>query len=51
MLVLVGVVLTSVRAWTGTVVASFFLHLGYNSMIALSTIIATKGFTHMPTLK
>ena len=47
MLVLVGVVLTSVRAWTGTVVASFFLHLGYNSMIALSTIVATRGFTHM----
>lgn len=51
MLIFVGVVFTFVRAWTGTVVASFFLHLGYNSMIAVSTIIATKGFTHMPVLK
>jgi membrane protease YdiL (CAAX protease family) len=47
LLILVGVVFTFARAWTGTVVASFFLHLGYNSMIALTTIIATKGFTHM----
>jgi CAAX protease family protein len=51
MLVFVGVVFTFVRAWTGTVVASFFLHLGYNSMIAVTTIIATRGFTHMPTMK
>ena len=51
LLVFVGVVFTFVRAWTGTVVPSFFLHLGYNSMIAVSTIVATKGFTHMPTMK
>ncbi len=48
LLILVGVVFTIARAWTGTVVASFFLHLGYNSMIALTNIIITKGFTHMP---
>jgi membrane protease YdiL (CAAX protease family) len=48
LLILVGVIFTFARAWTGTVVASFFLHLGYNSMIALASIIATKGFTHMP---
>jgi len=48
LLTLVGVIFTFARAWTGTVVASFFLHLGYNSMIALASIIATKGFTHMP---
>jgi len=51
LLIFVGVVFTFVRAWTGTVLASFCLHLGYNSMIAVSTIIATKGFTHMPTIK
>jgi hypothetical protein len=51
MLIFVGVVFTFVRAWTGTVVASFFLHLGYNSMIAVSTIIVTRGFTHMPVVK
>jgi uncharacterized protein len=48
LLILVGVIFTFARAWTGTVLASFLLHLGYNSMIALSSIIATKGFTHMP---
>lgn len=48
MLILVGVIFTYVRARTGTVFASFLMHLGYNSMIAVSTIIATHGFTHMP---
>ena len=36
LMILVGVIFTSVRAWTGTVLASFLLHLGYNSMIALT---------------
>jgi membrane protease YdiL (CAAX protease family) len=48
LLTLVGVIFTFARAWTGTVVASFLLHLGYNSMIAITSIIATKGFTQMP---
>ena len=48
LLVLVGIIFTFVRAWTGTVLASFLLHLGYNSMIAVTSIIATRGFTHMP---
>ncbi len=48
LLTLVGVIFTFARAWTGTVVASFLLHLGYNSMIAFTSIVATKGFTHMP---
>ena len=48
LLTLVGVIFTFARAWTGTVLASFLLHLGYNSMIAFTSIIATKGFTHMP---
>jgi membrane protease YdiL (CAAX protease family) len=48
LLILVGVIFTFARAWTGTVLASFLLHLGYNSMIAVTSIIATKGFTHMP---
>jgi membrane protease YdiL (CAAX protease family) len=49
LLTLVGVIFTFARAWTGTVLASFLLHLGYNSMIAFTSIIVTKGFTHMPT--
>jgi membrane protease YdiL (CAAX protease family) len=48
LLTFVGVIFTFARAWTGTVLASFLLHLGYNSMIAVTTIIFTKGFTHMP---
>ena len=32
LLILVGVVLTWVRARTGTVVASYFVHLGYNGL-------------------
>lgn len=51
LLTFVGVVFTFARARAGTVLASFLLHLGYNSMIALSSIIATKGFQHMPQLK
>src|SRR5262249_50299568 len=51
LLILVGVVFTFARAQTGTVFASFLLHLGYNSMLAVSSLIATKGFTHMPSVK
>ena len=48
MLVIVGVIFTYVRASTGTVLASFLMHLGYNSMIAVSAIVSTHGFTRMP---
>jgi membrane protease YdiL (CAAX protease family) len=48
MLVLVGITFTFARARTGTVLASFLLHLGYNSMIALAAVIQTHGFTQIP---
>jgi len=48
-LIAVGVIFTFVRARTGSVFASFLLHLGYNSTIALFSILATQGFTKMPT--
>jgi membrane protease YdiL (CAAX protease family) len=48
LLTLVGVIFTFARAWTGTVFASFLLHLGYNSMLAFLTIVGTKGFTYLP---
>ena len=48
MLVTVGIIFTLARALAGTVVASFLLHLGYNSMIAFSAIVSTHGFTQMP---
>jgi len=47
-LIVVGIIFTFVRARTGSVFASFLLHLGYNSMIAVVTILGTKGFTKMP---
>jgi len=49
LLILVGIIFTFARAHTGTVVASFLLHLGYNSMIAAATIVGTHGFTQPPT--
>ena len=48
LLILVGVIFTFARAHTGTVLASFLLHLGYNSMIAVATIVGTHGFTQIP---
>lgn len=48
LLVLVGVVLTYVRARTGTVLASYLLHLGYNAMLFLGTALSTGGFRHFP---
>lgn len=47
-LVAVGIIFTFVRARTGTVFASFLLHLGYNSTIAIFTILGTQGFTKFP---
>jgi membrane protease YdiL (CAAX protease family) len=49
LLMIVGVIFTFARAYTGTVLASFLLHLGYNSMIAVTTIVSTHAFTRLPT--
>jgi hypothetical protein len=48
LLAFVGVTFTYVRACTGTVFASYLMHLGYNSLIAIITILGTHGFTRMP---
>lgn len=48
LLILVGIIFTFARAYTGTVLASFLLHLGYNSMIAVATIVGTHGFKQIP---
>jgi membrane protease YdiL (CAAX protease family) len=48
LLILVGIIFTFARARTGTVLASYLLHLGYNFMLALSSIIASRGFTQFP---
>jgi uncharacterized protein len=49
LLIVVGIIFTFARAYTGTVLASFLVHLGYNSMIAVSTLIGTHGLTKIPT--
>jgi membrane protease YdiL (CAAX protease family) len=47
-LILVGIVFTSVRARTGSVFASYMMHLGYNSLISIAALVGTHGFTKMP---
>ncbi len=47
---LVGIVFTTIRAKTGTVFASYLMHLGYNSLIAVSVLLATHGFTQAPVM-
>jgi membrane protease YdiL (CAAX protease family) len=47
-LITVGVIFTFVRARTGSVFSSFLLHLGYNSTIAVVSILGFLGFPQMP---
>ncbi|MGA8618061.1 MAG: CPBP family intramembrane glutamic endopeptidase [Candidatus Sulfotelmatobacter sp.] len=44
---LVGVVLTTVRALTKSVGASFLAHVGYNAALMVLSALATDGFRHM----
>jgi membrane protease YdiL (CAAX protease family) len=44
----VGIVLTYVRARTGTVLASFCVHLGYNSLLFGAFFVATRGLRYFP---
>jgi membrane protease YdiL (CAAX protease family) len=48
LLVLVGIVLTYARAKTGSVVASWLLHLGYNTFLFAGFFISTGGLRHLP---
>lgn len=48
LLVVVGTVLTYVRARTGTVLASYFVHLAYNTSLFLGFYVATKGLHNIP---
>ena len=47
-LVTVGIIFTFVRARTGSVLASFMMHLVYNSLISVFALIGTQGFTKLP---
>jgi uncharacterized protein len=44
---MVGVVLTTVRAATKSVAASFLAHVGYNATLMIISAVATGGFRHM----
>ncbi len=46
-IVLVGVVLTLVRAITKSVASSFLAHVGYNATLMVLAALATDGFRHM----
>jgi membrane protease YdiL (CAAX protease family) len=48
LLVLVGIVLTYARARTGTVLASWLLHLGYNTFLFAGFVLSTGGLRHLP---
>jgi membrane protease YdiL (CAAX protease family) len=48
LLIGVGIFLTWVRARTGTVATSYFVHLGYNSLLFLGFFIGTGGLRHIP---
>ena len=46
LLVAVGIVFTTARAWSGSVTVSYLLHLGYNGLLFLGTYVATGGLRH-----
>jgi uncharacterized protein len=48
LLILVGIVFTYVRALAHTVLASYILHLSYNSYLFAAFYISTGGFRHLP---
>lgn len=48
LLIIVGIVLTYVRAAARSVLASYLVHLSYNFFLAAAFIVATGGLRHMP---
>jgi len=48
MLVVVGIIFTYARARTHTVVASYVLHVSYNSCLFLGFLVASHGLRHFP---
>jgi len=49
LLVFVGIAFTYVRAFTKTTLASFIMHLSYNSFLFISFFVATHGLKNIPT--
>lgn len=48
LLVVVGIIFTYVRAVTRTVLASYLLHVSYNSFLFIAYAVASHGFRHLP---
>jgi membrane protease YdiL (CAAX protease family) len=48
LLVVVGIVFTMARAKTGTVLASYVLHVSYNSLQVIALVIGTHGLRRLP---
>jgi len=48
MLIFVGIVLTAVRAAARSVLASYLVHVSYNSFLFLGFYIGTQGLKHIP---
>lgn len=48
LLIFVGIVLTYVRARSGSVVASWLIHVGYNTFLFAGFFISTGGLRHLP---
>jgi uncharacterized protein len=48
LLVIVGIVFTYARAAARTVVASYLMHVSYNSFLFLAMAIGSQGFRHFP---
>ncbi len=48
MLILVGIILTAVRAAARSVLASYLVHVSYNSFLFLGFFIGTQGLKHIP---
>ena len=48
MLIFVGIVLTFIRARARSVLASYLVHLSYNSFLFLGFFVGTQGLRHIP---
>jgi hypothetical protein len=49
LLIGVGIIFTAARAVSRTVVASYILHVSYNSFLFIAFLIASHGLRHFPT--
>jgi membrane protease YdiL (CAAX protease family) len=50
-IVLVGIALTAVRAYTNSVGSTVLMHIGYNLTITVAMYYGTDGFRHLDKLK